>query len=161
MIGAVYGVQQAGGNQAATVDIIQNLLKCPSNIRVFEDGFGMVSGNYQGSYTYNTSLGDWRAMDPLDPKYPSFKDWAYYKKRVNVPHNVVVAPRRHHPGTRTTTASTIVGDLTTAAARLARSRAAGRATRARPTSCSSTAASGSSVYDQTQRHPVFASSKTG
>ena len=91
VIGAVYGVQQAGGNQAFTVDIIQQMLKCPSNNRVFEDGFGMVSGNYQGSYTYNASMGDWRGMDPADAKYTQYKDWAYFKKRVNVPANVVVA----------------------------------------------------------------------
>jgi prepilin-type N-terminal cleavage/methylation domain-containing protein/prepilin-type processing-associated H-X9-DG protein len=92
MIGAVYGVRQSGGNQAATVDIIQQLLKCPSNNRTFEDGGGMVTGNYQGSYTYNTNLGDWRGMDPTDTtNYPTYSLWAYYKKRVNVPHNVVVA----------------------------------------------------------------------
>jgi prepilin-type N-terminal cleavage/methylation domain-containing protein/prepilin-type processing-associated H-X9-DG protein len=90
VIGAVYGIQQAGGNQAATVDLIQQMLKCPANIRTFEDG--MVTGNYQGSYTYNTSMGDWRAMDPSDTtNYPKYKDWAYFKKRVNVPQNVVVA----------------------------------------------------------------------
>ena len=30
-------------------------------------------------------------MDPLDPSYRSFDEWAYYKKRDNVPQNVVVA----------------------------------------------------------------------
>jgi prepilin-type processing-associated H-X9-DG protein len=89
IIGSVYGVQ--AGHQATTVDIIANTLKCPANIRVFEDGFGMVSGNYQGSYTYNNSLGDWRGMDPLDASFPTFSEWAYYKKRTNVPQNVVVA----------------------------------------------------------------------
>src|SRR5687768_11306511 len=55
VIGAVYGTPQDGsGNQAQKVDNIQLLLKCPSNNRVFEDGWGAVSGNYQGSYTYNT-----------------------------------------------------------------------------------------------------------
>jgi prepilin-type processing-associated H-X9-DG protein len=89
MIGAVYGIQV--GNQAATVDILGQLLKCPSNDRNTEELSGWITGNYQGSYTYNTSLGDWRAMDPADAKYPTMNGWAYYKKRVNVPENVVVA----------------------------------------------------------------------
>ena len=113
VIGAVYGVQQGGGNQAATVDIIAGVLKCPSNNRVFEDGFGMASGNYQGSYTYNGSLGDWRAMDPADPKYASYKDWAYYKKRVNIPQNVVVALDVSYPWHKDDNRFEDVGDLTT------------------------------------------------
>jgi len=90
MIGAAYGIQQNGGNQATTVDIIQNLLRCPSNIRTLDEN-GIASGSYSGSYTYNASMGDWRAMDPLDASYANYKDWAYFKKRVNIPHNVVVA----------------------------------------------------------------------
>ncbi len=92
VIGAGFGSpQEAGGKQAAKVDNIQRLLKCPSNDRGFEDGseFGMTSGNYQGSYTYNTSLGDWRAM--TTPPTASFQDWAVFKKRVKVPQNVVIA----------------------------------------------------------------------
>jgi prepilin-type N-terminal cleavage/methylation domain-containing protein/prepilin-type processing-associated H-X9-DG protein len=89
VIGAVYGQQV--GNQAATVDLIGQILKCPANVRATEDLTGWVSGNYQGSYTYNGSMGDWRGMDPTDAKYAQYKDWAYYKKRVNVPANVVVA----------------------------------------------------------------------
>jgi prepilin-type N-terminal cleavage/methylation domain-containing protein/prepilin-type processing-associated H-X9-DG protein len=113
VIGAAYGVQQAGGNQQATVDIIQNMLKCPANVRVFEDGFGMTSGNYQGSYTYNVSLGDWRAMDPTDAKYPNYKDWAYFKKRINVPSNVVVALDVTNPWHKNDFAFEDVDDLTT------------------------------------------------
>jgi prepilin-type N-terminal cleavage/methylation domain-containing protein/prepilin-type processing-associated H-X9-DG protein len=88
VIGAVYGVQ--AGNQAYTVDIIQQLLKCPSNLRTFDDG--AVSGNYQGSYTYNSSMGDWRAMDPTNPTdFAKYSPWAYFKKRQSVPQNVVLA----------------------------------------------------------------------
>jgi prepilin-type N-terminal cleavage/methylation domain-containing protein/prepilin-type processing-associated H-X9-DG protein len=111
MIGAVYGVQ--AGHQATTVDMIQQLLKCPANNRVFEDGFGMVSGNYQGSYTYNNSMGDWRAMDPLDASHASFVQWAYYKKRGNVPSNVAIAldvsPQWHKDDNR----FGVLGDLLT------------------------------------------------
>jgi prepilin-type N-terminal cleavage/methylation domain-containing protein/prepilin-type processing-associated H-X9-DG protein len=111
MIGAVYGVQQAGGNQAATVDLIQQLLKCPANIRTFEDG--MVTGNYQGSYTYNSSMGEWRAMDPTDASYASYKDWAYFKKRVTVPANVVVALDVTAAWNKNDNRFQDVGDLTT------------------------------------------------
>jgi prepilin-type N-terminal cleavage/methylation domain-containing protein/prepilin-type processing-associated H-X9-DG protein len=113
MIGAVYGVQQAGGNQAATVDIIQKLLKCPANDRVFEDGFGMATGNYQGSYTYNNNLGDWRGQHPGDASYPTYSLWAYYKKWVNVPGSVVVALDVTTPWHKDDNRFMSRGDLTT------------------------------------------------
>jgi prepilin-type N-terminal cleavage/methylation domain-containing protein/prepilin-type processing-associated H-X9-DG protein len=91
MIGAVYGIQ--AGQQQTTVDIIGQLLKCPSNIRASDsDLTGWVSGNYQGSYTYNANLGDFRAHDTTNQAdYDKYNPWAYFKKRVNVPANVVVA----------------------------------------------------------------------
>jgi prepilin-type N-terminal cleavage/methylation domain-containing protein/prepilin-type processing-associated H-X9-DG protein len=91
MIGAVYGVQ--AGQQQTTVDIIGQLLKCPTNTRASDSELtGWATGNYLGSYTYNNNLGDMRAHDPSVPAdYDSYKDWAYFKKRVNVPANVVVA----------------------------------------------------------------------
>jgi prepilin-type processing-associated H-X9-DG protein/prepilin-type N-terminal cleavage/methylation domain-containing protein len=109
MIGAVYGIQK--GNQTDTVDVIANLLKCPANIRTPD--LGMVSGDYQGSYTYNTSLGDWRAMDPLDASYASFSTWAYFKKRVNIPQNVVVALDVTNPWHKDDNRIALVQDLTT------------------------------------------------
>ena len=93
MIGAVYGVQRGGTSNdtgVAAVDRIQELLKCPANDRRSEEGAN--SGGYQGSYTYNSNLGDWRGMDVNDTaNYPTYSLWAYFKKRTNVPQNVVVA----------------------------------------------------------------------
>jgi prepilin-type N-terminal cleavage/methylation domain-containing protein/prepilin-type processing-associated H-X9-DG protein len=92
IIGAVYGLQRdgtSGSSQIAAVDRIAELLKCPANDRRSEEG--ALTGTYQGSYTYNSNLGDWRAMDPADASYASYKDWAYFKKRSIVPQNVVVA----------------------------------------------------------------------
>jgi prepilin-type N-terminal cleavage/methylation domain-containing protein/prepilin-type processing-associated H-X9-DG protein len=112
MIGAVYGQQV--GNQAATVDLVGQLLKCPANARATEDLTGWVTGKYQGSYTYNGSMGDWRAMDPSDPtNYVKYKDWAYFKKRVNVPANVVVALDVTGAWDKNDSRFEDVGDLTT------------------------------------------------
>ena len=115
VLGAVYGTpQEGGGSQATKVDHIQQLLKCPSNIRTFEDG--AVSGNYQGSYAYNASMGDWRGMDPADPKYPEYSKWAYYKKRVNVPQNVVLALDVTNQWHKDDNRFEDLGDLTTSSA---------------------------------------------
>jgi prepilin-type N-terminal cleavage/methylation domain-containing protein/prepilin-type processing-associated H-X9-DG protein len=92
MIGAAYGLPRdgtSGSSATAAVDRISEFLKCPANDRRAEDGAG--SGGYQGSYTYNANLGDWRAMDPADASHLSYRDWAYFKKRTAVPQNVVVA----------------------------------------------------------------------
>ena len=112
VIGAVYGTpQDASGNQAQKVDNIQTLLRCPSNIRSLDLGLGSVTGNYQGSYTYNNSMGDWRAMST--PPNPNFEQWAYFKKRSIVPQNVVlwldVSTMWHKDDSRFQD----VGDLTT------------------------------------------------
>jgi prepilin-type N-terminal cleavage/methylation domain-containing protein/prepilin-type processing-associated H-X9-DG protein len=92
MLGNAYGLPRdgtSGGSATAAVDRIAEFLKCPANDRRAEEG--ALSGGYQGSYTYNSNLGDWRGQDPADASYASYSVWAYFKKRVNVPGNVVVA----------------------------------------------------------------------
>ena len=93
MIGAMYGLPRdgtSGSSATAAVDRISEFLKCPANDRRAEDG--AMSGGYQGSFTYNSNLGDWRAHDTSNPTtMASYNPWAYFKKRTSVPNSAVVA----------------------------------------------------------------------
>lgn len=90
VLGRVYAVNRVGSSEASqiqTVDRIAKMLDCPANQRQLM----MTAGTYSGDYTYNTNLGDFRAEDPTNSGYGSYKDWAFFKKRNQVPPTVVVA----------------------------------------------------------------------
>jgi prepilin-type processing-associated H-X9-DG protein/prepilin-type N-terminal cleavage/methylation domain-containing protein len=91
-LGAALGVQRygnTGADQTDTVDRIAKMIDCPSIVR---DRDPAASYKYSGDYTYNNNLGDYRGEDPTDTtNYPKYHPWAFFKKRVNVPGNVVVA----------------------------------------------------------------------
>lgn len=90
-LGQALGVQRFGGSgpdQTDTVDRIAKMIDCPSIVRERDPA---ASYKYSGDYTYNSNLGDYRAEDPNDGNYASMRPWAFFKKRVNVPPNVVIA----------------------------------------------------------------------
>jgi prepilin-type N-terminal cleavage/methylation domain-containing protein len=72
----------------ATADRIAKMLHCPSNSRG-KDPSGAIS--YSVDYCYNENLGGIRGQDSSNADYPGFKDWAFFKKRTQVPNNVLVA----------------------------------------------------------------------
>jgi prepilin-type processing-associated H-X9-DG protein len=90
-LGAAMGYQRygnTGADQQDTVERIAKIIDCPSIDRN-KDANPTLS--FSADYTYNGNLGDIRGEDPADSSYASYHPWAFYKKRVNVPGNVVVA----------------------------------------------------------------------
>jgi prepilin-type N-terminal cleavage/methylation domain-containing protein/prepilin-type processing-associated H-X9-DG protein len=77
----------SGASMTAAVERTYKLLNCPSNDRLPAPG---VVANIE--YTYNGNLGDFRAHNPANAAdYASYRPWAYFKRRVQVPSSVVVA----------------------------------------------------------------------
>jgi prepilin-type processing-associated H-X9-DG protein/prepilin-type N-terminal cleavage/methylation domain-containing protein len=89
VLGEALGIQRygnSGADQQDTVDRIAKMVDCPSNIRDKDPSI-----SFSCDYTYNGNLGDFRAENPADSSYASYKPWAFFKKRVQVPGTVVVA----------------------------------------------------------------------
>lgn len=90
VLGRVLGVKRvsnSGADQLEAVNRIAKVLNCPST----ERGKGDLAP-HSIDYTYNANLGDARAHDPSDPAvFASYSAWAKFKKRTQVPGNVVVA----------------------------------------------------------------------
>jgi prepilin-type N-terminal cleavage/methylation domain-containing protein/prepilin-type processing-associated H-X9-DG protein len=90
VLGSTFGVKRTANNgtaQLAAVERIGKLVDCPANDRVQPDPPQV----YTIEYTYNSNLGDFRGENPLDAKYNDYKVWAFFKKKTQVPGNVVVA----------------------------------------------------------------------
>ncbi|MDB5324595.1 MAG: N-terminal cleavage protein [Phycisphaerales bacterium] len=91
MIGPAMGFQKGNGqSQADAVARIQKFITCPANQRK-ENLLDPTITTSSAGYSYNISLGDIRGADPLNASYPTYKQWAYYKKRARLPQNVIIA----------------------------------------------------------------------
>lgn len=89
VLGPLFGVKRvsgSGADQIEAVNRISKMLDCPSNYREKDP----VS-NFFVDYTYNANLGDDRAMNPADSSYNSYRHWAQFKKRSQIPENVIIA----------------------------------------------------------------------
>ena len=89
VLGAALGVERIGNTGADQVDAVDRIAKmvdCPSLQR---DKNPTIA--FSADYTYNANLGDFRAENASDPSHASYKPWAFFKKRVQVPATVVVA----------------------------------------------------------------------
>jgi len=93
MIGKALGVKRPVGSDAASeaayirsaIERIAKLMNCPSNSREKNPSL-----NFFLDYTYNENLGTVRGQVPSHPSYPSYHQWGFYKKRNQVPNNVLV-----------------------------------------------------------------------
>ena len=96
VLGKAFSVRTAssGAGQQIAVDRIAKLLDCPSVVRSRENSTSAFSVDY----VYNSNLGETRGQDPNDPSYPSYKEWAFFKKRTKVPLNVIIALDNWDPG---------------------------------------------------------------
>jgi prepilin-type N-terminal cleavage/methylation domain-containing protein/prepilin-type processing-associated H-X9-DG protein len=79
-------IANTGADLQEAVNRIARLLDCPSNPREKDPAFA-----FSVDYTYNNNFGDTRGQDVNDVDYPSYKTWAYFKKRNTIPANVVIA----------------------------------------------------------------------
>jgi prepilin-type N-terminal cleavage/methylation domain-containing protein/prepilin-type processing-associated H-X9-DG protein len=90
VLGPLVGIRQlenSGASQQAALDRIARMLDCPSLNREKDPGATFVV-----DYTYNSNLGDDRAYDiGTTAANPAYVPWAQFKKRTQVPDNVVVA----------------------------------------------------------------------
>jgi prepilin-type processing-associated H-X9-DG protein len=92
-LGPTMGIKRRDGSGAAqleAVDRIAKMLRCPAAIRTDKP----AGYEYIGDYTYNNSLGDWRGMPgdvTVGYNNPAYTKWAFFKKRPQVPGNVIVA----------------------------------------------------------------------
>ena len=90
-LGPMLGVRRTantGVSQLEAVERIAKLLRCPAAIRTEKP----VGYEYIGDYTYNNAMGDWRAMPGPPPwNQAAYVPWAFFKKRPQVPGNVLVA----------------------------------------------------------------------
>jgi prepilin-type N-terminal cleavage/methylation domain-containing protein/prepilin-type processing-associated H-X9-DG protein len=94
VLGSTFGVKRTSdpGAQLAAVERIGKLVDCPANDRIQ----GTPPQVYTIEYTYNSNLGDFRAenMDRAtnsQTDYDKYRPWAFFKKKTQVPGNVVVA----------------------------------------------------------------------
>lgn len=93
VLGASFGIRRTantGASQQETVNRIAKSVDCPGNNREKDPGI-----SFSVDYTYNSALGDFRAenMDRAqNPQatYDSYRPWAYFKKRNQVPSNVLL-----------------------------------------------------------------------
>ena len=87
-LGPALGVKRANDSGQAQLDAvarIAKLLSCPAAIKTEKPpGY-----EYIGDYTYNNAMGDWRGMSPANQA--AYLPWAFFKKRPQVPGNVIVA----------------------------------------------------------------------
>lgn len=89
VLGTTFGIKRlanSGAAQQDAVDRIAKLLDCPSNNRVKDPAVSQFSVEY----TYNGNLGDFRAENPADSAYASYRPWAFFKKRNQIPDNVLI-----------------------------------------------------------------------
>ena len=90
VIGSTFGVNRvsgSGADQLAAVQRIAKMIDCPSNERINPSSLA-----YEGDYTYNTNLGDFRAhWEANASDYANYRPWAFIKKRTQVPENVLIA----------------------------------------------------------------------
>jgi prepilin-type N-terminal cleavage/methylation domain-containing protein/prepilin-type processing-associated H-X9-DG protein len=89
VMGPLFGIKS--GNQQSILDRIAKLVDCPSTDRKKEISWDPAAVKFTVDYTYNNNMGETRGQDPLDTSYPTYKYWAYFKKRVTIPQNVVIA----------------------------------------------------------------------
>ena len=97
VLGATFGVKRANNSGAAQLDAVNRIAKmvrCPSADR--RDNVGTKATVFTADYTYNSNLGDFRGEDmnrTTTPQatYDSYHAWANFKKKTQIPQNVVVA----------------------------------------------------------------------
>jgi len=97
VLGSTFGIKQVGATNAqlAAVDRIAKVVRCPAAKREEYIGTGSKPV-FSVDYTYNGNLGDFRGenMDrTTNPQatYDSYHAWAYFKKKTQIPQNVVIA----------------------------------------------------------------------
>lgn len=93
-LGSTLGIKRlanSGAAQQEAVNRIAKMLTCPSADRQLDPAITASANVYTGCYTYNSNLGDIRGQDPTNASYGSFGPWAQFKKRTQVPPNVMVA----------------------------------------------------------------------
>ena len=99
VLGTTFGVKRANGSGAAqqqAVERIGKLVRCPAaNRTAFLPPLTAVPA-FAADYTYNGNLGDFRGENGdllvTDPAtYYSYRSWANFKKKPQIPQNVVVA----------------------------------------------------------------------
>jgi prepilin-type N-terminal cleavage/methylation domain-containing protein/prepilin-type processing-associated H-X9-DG protein len=92
VLGPLIGINRIGGSgadQDRAVERVAKILDCPSNERL---NVFPVTFRHRTEYTYNSNLGDDRAhTDPSDSVRANYSQWAYFKKRTQVPGNVIMA----------------------------------------------------------------------
>lgn len=96
-LGPLMGVNNALATTASenqALDRIAKLVDCPANERPKD--IGGTPFRFSADYTYNSNLGDFRAenrdlVTNTQANFDSYRPWAYFKKRGQVPTNVVVA----------------------------------------------------------------------
>ena len=100
VLGTTFGIKRGAGidgktAQQTAVDRIAKLVRCPSSNRTTYIGGGSPP-SFSADYTYNGNLGDFRAEDGAllatdAASYYGFRSWANFKKKPQIPQNVVIA----------------------------------------------------------------------
>ncbi|MFT3785394.1 MAG: type II secretion system protein [Tepidisphaeraceae bacterium] len=93
MLGRVYGVRAGDTSSAsyqAAVDRLSKMLDCPSTEDRSRQRDVAGSMKFTTDYSYNANLGDQRGQYSTDADYPTYQYWAFFKKRTQVPDNVVM-----------------------------------------------------------------------
>jgi prepilin-type N-terminal cleavage/methylation domain-containing protein len=121
VLGPLLGVKRGIGigtlsAQQVALDRIAKLLRCPSSTRTRDSAIS----EFLVDYTYNTGLGDDRAYKTNsdgspNPSYSAgFELWAQFKKRSQVPGNVLVALDGAEQQSKDDERFGVLSDLTTA-----------------------------------------------
>lgn len=89
VLGPLFGVKRwanTGADQQEALNRIAKMLDCPAVLKEKS-----TANIFVVDYTYNANLGDDRSI-PGSPQYNTgYESWAKFKKRTQVPNNVIVA----------------------------------------------------------------------
>jgi prepilin-type N-terminal cleavage/methylation domain-containing protein/prepilin-type processing-associated H-X9-DG protein len=91
MLAPLLGIKYSGSSgaqQQNALDRVAKLLDCPSNDKA-KDGTAVTI--FSVDYSYNSNLGDNRAILGAPDYDPNYSKWAFFKKVTQIPPNVLIA----------------------------------------------------------------------
>ncbi len=90
ILGRLYGLKPGSSPTSPdyqnVVDRLTRMLDCPSVDRPMNTAII----KFTTDYTYNGNLGDQRGQFAGNPDYPTYSAWSFFKKRPQVPNNVLM-----------------------------------------------------------------------
>ena len=113
VLGPLMGIKRVGDPTTAQANAVQRIAKMLNCASVNRDRDMYPGQQFVIDYTYNANLGDSRAYKGFSDYNASYETWALYKKRTQVPGNVLVAVDLTDAAVKDDERFADLGDLTT------------------------------------------------